>query len=225
MHKAILIIDDMPQYLERQKEFLRYSKVNVLIAANVSDALKTTHGTKPDIVFMDMNIPVKDELDFCHAIKSNPNLSDTPIIMTSTLNESKAQECILLSYCDAMIDKPQNIKQYLNIARHYVSDIERRNKRIACSIDVVIGFEGITSKGQLDNISIEGAHISTEANLLPDDIIRLAFVIPDGTKIDCYGRIICVYRSSPKTSKGFGVKFALTNSTVKDAMTKYIEAA
>ena len=80
----ILLVDDTRLVLELEKSFLKLSDVEVLTAGNGVEALALIRKDPPDLVFMDMNMPEMDGISCCTLIKSDPFLSDIPVVMLTT---------------------------------------------------------------------------------------------------------------------------------------------
>jgi len=91
MNKKVLIVDDEPHIrllMAQTLEELEDEGVEVLIAANGEEAIKTIQAEKPDLVFLDVMMPKMNGFDVCYAVKNNSEIRDIYIIMLT----AKGQE-------------------------------------------------------------------------------------------------------------------------------------
>ena len=82
----ILIVDDEPfnvDYLEQELEDLDYETIT---AGNGQEALDKIQSDSPDLVLLDIMMPVMDGFEVLTRIKSNPALRDIPVIVISADN-------------------------------------------------------------------------------------------------------------------------------------------
>ena len=77
----ILLVDDDIQFLEATEYMLKYENYDVITAKNGEEAIKKFNASYPDIVLMDLKMPVMNGYDaFFRIKKDNP---DAKIIFTS----------------------------------------------------------------------------------------------------------------------------------------------
>jgi adenylate cyclase len=84
---SILVVDDDPvnrTLLARTLERLGHQ---VLTAVNGREALEVLHGRQPDIVLLDIVMPVMDGMTALERMKSDPALRAVPVIMISALED------------------------------------------------------------------------------------------------------------------------------------------
>ncbi|WP_018611563.1 response regulator [Segetibacter koreensis] len=107
--KHIWIVDDDPDDVEMLKEALAKScsDVNFILVNNgfnLPDALKTS--APPDLIILDINMPVMDGKECLKVIKSNPRMKAVPIMMYSTSTSKKDIEACYLLGADYYVIKP-----------------------------------------------------------------------------------------------------------------------
>ncbi|OMH29487.1 ATP-binding protein [Motiliproteus sp. MSK22-1] len=103
----VLICDDIALNRELLKNFLRPWNLSTQMASNGQEALLAVRRDKPDLILMDMKMPVMDGYAACKALKSDPALKDIPII-TVTASAMSDEEEELKEYCDGFLRKPIN---------------------------------------------------------------------------------------------------------------------
>lgn len=85
----ILIVDDEPfnvDYLQQELEDLHYETIS---AVNGQEALEKIAGESPDLVLLDIMMPIMDGLTVLQKVKANPAVRDIPIIVISANNDLK----------------------------------------------------------------------------------------------------------------------------------------
>lgn len=224
MSKTILLVDDIQMFIEIQKEFLQDSQVVILTARDGLEALKVIKTRIPDLVFMDLQMPVMDGAACCRAIKSDPTLRNIPVVMVTSGGKPEYREQCYSAGCDDFLIKPLDRDHFLEIAKSFIPSINRREKRIPFNADVSILINHETLACTLYNLSMGGVFVESDYQATPRDVIRISFTLPDGAKIDCPGRVAWVNSSIATMPRGFGVQFALLPNNAKEALTKFIFA-
>ena len=109
--KKILIVDDDPDLcyiLQTVFEHLGYDSV---LAVNGKEAVDLATSQLPDLILMDIVLPVMDGLQATRLIRENPNTHSTPIMaMTARVTLEDKKKCFR-SGCDDFLAKPFTIKE------------------------------------------------------------------------------------------------------------------
>jgi chemotaxis family two-component system response regulator Rcp1 len=117
----ILLVEDNPGDVRLTIEALKEGKVsNNLQIADGEEAMALLHregkyseAPRPDIIFLDLNLPKKDGREVLAEIKTDEDLKIIPVVVLTT---SKAEEDILNTYrhhANCYITKPLNMDQFL----------------------------------------------------------------------------------------------------------------
>jgi len=83
--KTILVVDDEPRIAEIAGDYLRHAGFDVIIAGDGARALELVRGRRPDLIVLDLALPIVDGFDVASAVRRE---SETPIIMLT----ARAQE-------------------------------------------------------------------------------------------------------------------------------------
>ncbi|RPJ57193.1 MAG: response regulator, partial [Dehalococcoidia bacterium] len=84
---TLLIVDDAPENLKLLCDYLRSFGFNVSVADNGESALKQAVENKPDLILLDVVMPVMDGFETCRRLKEDERTRDIPIIfMTALVN-------------------------------------------------------------------------------------------------------------------------------------------
>ncbi|MBN2381631.1 response regulator [bacterium] len=102
----ILLVDDAQTVLLLEKMILSPHDFILSTASNGLEAIQKIEKDRPDLILLDLNMPVMNGLECCRSIKSNSGTLNIPIIMVTTVSEAdRMNECIEAG-CDDYIFKP-----------------------------------------------------------------------------------------------------------------------
>ena len=103
MPETILIIEDEPKVARLTRDYLEKNNYRVLIAGDGQSGLSMSRGEKPDLIVLDLMLPVMDGLDVCRTLRRE---SDVPIIMLTARAEETDRLIGLEIGADDYITKP-----------------------------------------------------------------------------------------------------------------------
>ena len=136
----ILVVDDDQDIVEILRYNLSINGYDVKSAVNGKEAIKKAKLFIPDIILLDVMMPVMDGIEACSKIKTIPSLTNTIIIFLSARSEEFTQITAFDAGGDDYISKPVKPKILLK-------KIESILKRLKSNINKNLIIE-------LDNISI-----------------------------------------------------------------------
>lgn len=110
MSKKILIVDDEPRYVRLMEANLISDNYDVLKAYNGQQALEVVENEKPDLVLLDVMMPVLDGFTTCERIRK---FSTVPIIVVTVKGEEKDRVRGLDLGADDYIVKPFSATELL----------------------------------------------------------------------------------------------------------------
>jgi DNA-binding response OmpR family regulator len=103
MQELILIVDDEPKIVRLARDYLEKNGFRVTTAADGQSALTTARREKPDLIVLDLMLPIMDGREVCKILRRE---SDVPIIMLTALAEEVDQITGLEIGADDYITKP-----------------------------------------------------------------------------------------------------------------------
>ena len=77
----ILLVDDDPDFIESTKTVLESKPYQIIIASNGDEGLRKAREKKPDLILLDVIMPVKDGFTAAEQLKKDPQLSKIPTLM------------------------------------------------------------------------------------------------------------------------------------------------
>jgi two-component system, cell cycle response regulator DivK len=123
MANVVLIVDDDSRSMKLTFDLLNLFGYTTLSATNGWQAVKMAQDHKPDLILMDIQMPVMDGLSATRLIKADENIRNIPIIAATAFamreDEQKAKE----AGCDEYITKPIDIQYLLRTIEKYLTNI------------------------------------------------------------------------------------------------------
>jgi CheY-like chemotaxis protein len=105
MSKRILYIEDAPDNRDLVTQMLD-ALYEVDTAANGEEGLELARRRRPDLILMDVSLPVVDGLTCTRLIRQDPDLRDIPIIALTAHCMVGDRERALDAGCDGFLPKP-----------------------------------------------------------------------------------------------------------------------
>lgn len=88
--KRILVVDDMPIFREPIAASLRREGYETVCASNGKEALQEVERQRPDLILLDLAMPVMDGIACLKVLRQNPANKDIPVLILSALSEREA---------------------------------------------------------------------------------------------------------------------------------------
>jgi two-component system, cell cycle response regulator DivK len=107
----LLLVDDEQANLDLHSLILQREGFDVATAANGAEALEAVRANRPDLVIMDMEMPVMDGRQAATALKSDPATRSLPVIALTSNSHPGAREECLRAGCDDYTTKPLDPRQ------------------------------------------------------------------------------------------------------------------
>lgn len=89
MREKVLIVDDTEFYQKAYKNKLLSAGYITSVANNGVEALKALTTDKPDLILLDLMMPIMDGFKVLQTVKANPNFQNIPIIVFSAKGASE----------------------------------------------------------------------------------------------------------------------------------------
>ncbi len=113
MSERILVVDDDPQIVRLLRAYLERSGYNVFTAYSGNEAMRVLRAERPDLVLLDLMLPDRDGWAVTRAVRDDPGLSATPIVMLTARVEDEDKIVGLELGADDYIAKPFNPREVL----------------------------------------------------------------------------------------------------------------
>lgn len=111
--KEILLVDDTPEHIEFIVSILSEYNFKIRVATKGKTALKLLKQHRPDLILLDVYMPVMNGFEVCKLIKSDNFYSDIPIIFLTASNDEESIEKGFELGAQDYVVKPFNSKELL----------------------------------------------------------------------------------------------------------------
>ena len=102
----VLLVDDYPDAREMYSEYLQFSGFDVVEATNGMEALKSAVDSSPDIILMDLSLPVMDGWEATRRLKANAQTAAIPVVALTGHALAGISEGARKAGCDSFVTKP-----------------------------------------------------------------------------------------------------------------------
>ncbi len=102
----VLIVDDYPDAREMYSEYLQFSGFDVVEASNGMEALQRAVDAAPDIILMDLSLPVMDGWEATRRLKADKRTATIPVVALTGHALAGISEGARNAGCDAFVTKP-----------------------------------------------------------------------------------------------------------------------
>lgn len=120
MPKKVLIVEDYEDSRSFMKFLLESEGYLVVEAADGIEALDQFKQQHPDLILMDISLPMVDGLTVTKAIRDFDASSKIPIIAVTAFGKAYHQQAIDAG-CDYLINKPLDFDKLGPVLKHYLS--------------------------------------------------------------------------------------------------------
>jgi len=120
MTKRVLIVEDQEDLRDILRLALEGAGYTVIEAENGRQGVEKVTTERPDLVLMDIQMPILDGYDATREIKASPDHARTPVIAVSSYAMKGDEEKARAAGCDAYVTKPYSPKQVVAIVRQYL---------------------------------------------------------------------------------------------------------
>ncbi len=121
MKARILCIEDNEQNLYLLTLLLKSKGHEVLQAREGLEGIESALRNKPDLILLDIQLPLMDGYAVARLLSSNPDLLDIPVVAVTSYAMAGDREKALGAGCTGFIEKPINPDTFIEQVEHYLS--------------------------------------------------------------------------------------------------------
>ncbi len=129
----VLLVDDYPDAREMYAEYLQFSGYDVIEAANGMEALQRALDSAPDIILMDLSLPVMDGWEATRRLKSDERTAPIPVVALTGHALAGISEGAKKAGCDAFVTKPclpeDLVREIRNVLQSREADGAKKARR------------------------------------------------------------------------------------------------
>jgi two-component system cell cycle response regulator DivK len=120
MTKRILVVEDQADNRQIIRDMLSVLDYELTEAENGAEALAAVAKQRPDLILMDIQLPVMDGYEATRRIKAEAGLKSIPIIAVTSYALSGDEQKARDAGCDDFVPKPYSPRQLLAKIRQYL---------------------------------------------------------------------------------------------------------
>jgi len=106
MSKCILVVEDQADNRRILRDLLVNAGYELVEAESGEEAITAVTARRPDLILMDIQLPVIDGYEATRRIRSNPELKSVPIIAVTSYALAGDEAKALAAGCTAYVTKP-----------------------------------------------------------------------------------------------------------------------
>jgi DNA-binding response OmpR family regulator len=124
MSKTVMIVEDEPSIVVALEFLLQQQGYRTVVGRNGEEALTLAAQCKPDLILLDIMLPLVSGFEVCRKIRANAALRPVRIIMlTAKRRESEVSKGFDAG-ADAYITKPFSTQELLTLVREQLGDCD-----------------------------------------------------------------------------------------------------
>ena len=120
MSKRILLVEDEADNMQILRDLLARS-YELVEAANGEQALAAVTAQRPDLILMDIQLPIMDGYEATRRLKADPALRSIPVIAITSYAMGEDEKRARAAGCDDFVAKPYSPRVLLAKIRQYLS--------------------------------------------------------------------------------------------------------
>jgi len=110
---TILVIDDDPSMLDFLKQRLSPENFAVVTTSTGQEGIDQAIALSPDLILLDLRMPVPDGVTVCKALRANPKTQRIPILVITGVLSPAQLEAAMTSGADDFVSKPIDMTDLL----------------------------------------------------------------------------------------------------------------
>ena len=120
MSKRVLVVEDHEDNRQILRDLLASAGYEMIEAHNGEDGVAAAAAEQPDLILMDIQLPILDGYEATRRIKADPALKAIPIIVVTSYALSGDEDKARAAGCDAYIAKPYSPRLLLARIREFL---------------------------------------------------------------------------------------------------------
>jgi two-component system cell cycle response regulator DivK len=120
MNGRILVVEDHADNRQILRDLLTSAGYDVVDAQDGAMGLAAAAAEKPDLILMDIQLPVIDGYEATRRLKADPSLRHIPVVVITSYALSSDEDRARAAGCDAYVAKPYSPRQLLAQIRQYL---------------------------------------------------------------------------------------------------------
>jgi two-component system cell cycle response regulator DivK len=120
MSKRILVVEDTEDNRRILRDLLTRAGFELIEATDGESGVSMAAAHRPDLILMDIQLPIFDGYEATRRIKSNPDTRNIPIIAVTSYALSGDESKALAAGCDGYVAKPFSPRRILAMVQEFL---------------------------------------------------------------------------------------------------------
>ena len=121
MAKRILVVEDQEDNRQILRDLLANAGYDMIEAEDGEQGVAAATSERPDLILMDIQLPVLDGYEATRRIRTNPDLKAVPIIAVTSYALAGDEDKALAADCNGYVSKPYSPRELLAKVRTYLA--------------------------------------------------------------------------------------------------------
>lgn len=223
--RTILVVDDLPLLRELGSLFLGRAG-RVLTAASGEEALAVARIEQPELIVADVGMPGLDGVELCRAVKQDPLLGGTPVVLLISTHDPSERERAVRAGADDVLPKPLDRVVLLDTARRLLSSGHLGLPRVKLAQPIQIRLDRVTWDGLARNLSRGGVFVESSRVVDPLAEVAIAMRLPETTAwLASTAQVIWTRAARPHQPRraGMGLRFLALDRGTARTLSDWVE--
>jgi CheY-like chemotaxis protein len=125
MRKTVLVVDDSMMIRRIVGQLLQESGYAILLAENGQQGYETAKTQQPDLVVMDVEMPIMDGIEATGRLKADPATRHIPVLIFTSLGSEEDMHRARNAGCQGFMNKPICKKELQDSIKSVLQDLEK----------------------------------------------------------------------------------------------------
>jgi CheY-like chemotaxis protein len=223
--KNILVVDNDRVRNLKLSILIKRFDYNVFVAANSQDFMRMVKGILPQLVLMDLRMPLIDGKTCLEWLRSNKGLDIIHVVVMGEVQDMDLLDGSLKKGANAKIVRPISPTRLYQVIEDLMQTTKRKVPRLRVIFRATISTEKERRGTFAISISENGVFIRTMNPLERGISLRLSLDLPSAKPIELDGEVIygVQYNSEKFIEPGMGIRFVNIPEKIRAGIRKFVE--
>jgi uncharacterized protein (TIGR02266 family) len=196
----------------------------VLTAASGEEGLAVARLEQPELIFADVSMPGTDGAALCAAVKQDPLLAGTRVVLLAPTGDAAERERAVRAGADDVLPKPIDRVQLLDTARRQLSEAPRGLPRVTLAAPVQLRMLRTAWDGLARNLSRGGVFVESRHLVEPWSEVELTMRLPETQAwLASTAQVIWTRPPAPRHIAGMGLRFLALDRRTERTLSEWVD--
>jgi DNA-binding response OmpR family regulator len=172
MRNKILLVEDSRTIQQMYRNKLTFEQFQVITADNGMEAIKILSQEKPDLILLDLMMPVMDGYKVLQVVKTDPKFSDIPVLVFSAKGQSEEVEKALnlgaAGYIVKATTKPNEVVEQIRKVLSQKPKVQELTRYLVEIRENAYDVKKLSSDFNLNDLRCQKCQAPLLLELIPD---------------------------------------------------------